>query len=465
MSTTEQTQHLENENLLLKQQVEQLNLSLNQSKADFDTLKYQNSQLIEANNKLVEQITLLTGEIKELKQQVIQQAKSNGTSSPASVKNLKRSSLPDLDESLKKIKTANWWEDCQKPTNRNNNDAATNANLASQKQHNLNPGDNDNAKTATHNVVTESNEQKSQEMNVDNNNEHDQNKDNENANVDIQIVSYKKPNQNRTQKKNNDTKIIKPAPIQVNVGDEGYLALHTSLNRVMGKGKFVAKHMRANQAVRIQAIDIETSKQIMQFLAEKQYQFHSFKNKTDRNKCFILRGLSEVKNTSLIYEALIQAGFPNETTITPHITGFQRANPEIKHNTLYRVVTPGSFDEKKMNEIDALFGFKIQFEKMKGNKVIQCKRCQGYFHTASSCHHPYKCFKCNENHEVGNCPRDIDPDLPIRCVNCNGSHSANNYKECKFFKEKIAPILYKKKGITKSKEASYKPKSTTTNQS
>lgn len=156
--------------------------------------------------------------------------------------------------------------------------------------------------------------------------------------------------------------------------------------------------------------------------------------------------LKRSKNESLILEALVEAGFPKDTTITQHVTGFHKAHPESKHNLLYRVVTPNSFDEKIVNEIDAIFGLRVKFEKMKGSKIIQCKRCQGYFHTASSCNHAFKCVKCNEDHDIGKCPRDKNTELPIRCVNCGGAHSVNKYVECKYFIDKIAPIINKKKG-------------------
>lgn len=99
-----------------------------------------------------------------------------------------------------------------------------------------------------------------------------------------------------------------------------------------------------------------------------------------------------------------------------------------------------------MGGIDALFGLKIKFEKIKGKKVVQCKRCQGFYHSASGCHHAYKCVKCNEKHEIGSYLRDINLELQVRCVNCDGALTANNLNECKYFRKSIMPILNKKRG-------------------
>lgn len=441
MTTEEKLKKVENENLILTQNVQQLQESLNQSQANFEFLKNQNEQLISSNNALTQQLSNLTAEIGKLKSQIQSntppiQANSQpiAASSPSPAKATKRHSLQETDENIKKLKDSSWFEASSGSILQGNGDALPMElhNNQTESQPNL-TNVNDKANSI----------EKSNELN-----------DSINSSG-FRTVSYKKSkNQtNNAPKSNaNAVKSEKPAPIQVNLRKDGYLALHEALNRSLGSGKFVANNMIANQAVRIQPIDMENSVLITKFLLDHGYEFHTFKSKSERGKCYILRGLNEVQNINHIHAALVQAGFPAETTVTQHITGFQKAHPEIKHNILFRVVTPNTFDEKIINEIDALFDLKVKFEKMKGSKVIQCKRCQEYFHSASSCHHPFRCVKCKESHEIGQCPRDANPDLPIRCVNCDGAHSANNYKECKFFNEKIAPILNKKRGqITPNK--------------
>lgn len=203
-----------------------------------------------------------------------------------------------------------------------------------------------------------------------------------NVSGEWKTVQFKKTNKSKPiQKKrdsNSNTTISKPQPIHVQ-------SMSNVLQSHLGGGKFITNHMKANQAARIHPTDAETSNKIIQILTEKGYEFHSFKAKDERSKCFILRGLNGVRNAEAIRSALIDAGFPENTDVIPHITGFQKSNPEIKHNTLYRVVTSNKLDDKILGEIDALFGLKIKFEKIKGKKVVQCKRCQGFFHSASGC--------------------------------------------------------------------------------
>ncbi|XP_063232576.1 uncharacterized protein LOC134536655 [Bacillus rossius redtenbacheri] len=58
--------------------------------------------------------------------------------------------------------------------------------------------------------------------------------------------------------------------------------------------------------------------------------------------------------------------------------------------------------------------------------VVQCYRCQGFWHTAASCRHQPRCVRCGEAHGVELCvhPRD-DP----TCCNCRGRHHAS-YAHC-----------------------------------
>lgn len=305
--------------------------------------------------------------------------------------------------------------------------------------------DNDVALNTIENEITNTNTPITQENGGDVMNENANNMNNGWKTVQFKKNNKSKPIQKKRDWKTNVT-TSKPQPIHVRIGDEGYLALHNVLQGLLGNDKFITNHMKATQAARIHPADVESSKKIIQILTDKGYEFHSFKARDERSKCFILRGLNGVRNAEAIRVALIEAGFPENTDVIPHITGFQKSNPEMKHNTLYRVVTSNKLDEKILGEIDALFSLKIKFEKIKGKKVVQCKRCQGFFHSASGCHHAYKCVKCNEKHEIGQCARDINPELPIRCVNCDGAHTANNLNECKYFKENIMPILNKKMG-------------------
>lgn len=82
----------------------------------------------------------------------------------------------------------------------------------------------------------------------------------------------------------------------------------------------------------------------------------------------------------------------------------------------------------------------IKWEKFKksAKKLTQCYNCQQYGHSSTNCGKQFKCVKCIDNHEPGQCSRKTREGSP-QCCNCKMFHAANS-KLCTFFlnyKEKV----------------------------
>ncbi|XP_024871180.1 uncharacterized protein LOC112454174 [Temnothorax curvispinosus] len=60
------------------------------------------------------------------------------------------------------------------------------------------------------------------------------------------------------------------------------------------------------------------------------------------------------------------------------------------------------------------------------DSVLQCYRCQGFWHMAANCRHLPRCVRCGEPHSVEFCPRPRNN--PI-CCHCSGPHHAG-YRQC-----------------------------------
>lgn len=56
--------------------------------------------------------------------------------------------------------------------------------------------------------------------------------------------------------------------------------------------------------------------------------------------------------------------------------------------------------------------------------VLQCYRCQGFWHVAANCRHLPRCVRCGEPHSVEFCPRPRNN--PI-CCHCSGPHHAGRF--------------------------------------
>ncbi|KAK0179159.1 hypothetical protein PV327_007977 [Microctonus hyperodae] len=58
--------------------------------------------------------------------------------------------------------------------------------------------------------------------------------------------------------------------------------------------------------------------------------------------------------------------------------------------------------------------------------VLQCYRCQGFWHVAANCRHLPRCVRCGEPHSVEFCPRPRNNPL---CCHCSGPHHAG-FRQC-----------------------------------
>lgn len=67
-------------------------------------------------------------------------------------------------------------------------------------------------------------------------------------------------------------------------------------------------------------------------------------------------------------------------------------------------------------------------------RPMPCRRCKMWGHAASGCGHKYRCIKCADEHEPGECSRKDRNKGDPKCVNCKGPHIASS-QECEAYKK------------------------------
>ncbi|GFW78837.1 zinc finger protein [Trichonephila clavipes] len=78
----------------------------------------------------------------------------------------------------------------------------------------------------------------------------------------------------------------------------------------------------------------------------------------------------------------------------------------------------------KIYDFTELFGTRVEVKLFdRGNKINQCWRCQGWFHSSEVCHLPPRCVRCAGPHSAKDCTLDFD--APMKCANCSGDYAAN----------------------------------------
>lgn len=242
-------------------------------------------------------------------------------------------------------------------------------------------------------------------------------------------------------------------PVQIDVTFDGRQSLFSLLQRSIGVNRYTINQLKTKNSVRIHPANENVAVLLMNVLQGHGYKFHSYLGSDKKKQCFILRGLNGVDDTDIVHRYLIRAGLPDSTTVLRHTTGFQRANPDKNHNTLYKVIVDNSVNGDTLRNIQSISGLAVRWEKLKTDGVTQCHNCQSYFHTAACCHHEFRCVKCTDKHPPGKCGKSADNTAVPHCVNCGGAHTANNHKECKYFLDKIQPIISRRSSKRKVTDA------------
>lgn len=96
-----------------------------------------------------------------------------------------------------------------------------------------------------------------------------------------------------------------------------------------------------------------------------------------------------------------------------------------------------SSNANNLNRINKILYQTIRWEKLKTNKTVQCWNCQSLGHSSNNCNLPYRCVKCTEKHEPGQCLIDssntehlIENKNKLHCILCGNSGHPASYRGC-----------------------------------
>lgn len=172
--------------------------------------------------------------------------------------------------------------------------------------------------------------------------------------------------------------------------------------------------------------------------------FYTFTPSEDKPVVFVMRGIDHNIETSEIAKAIKDQHNTDVIRVVP----MTRYTPEGRKpfNGFQVHFNKGTKLFNVQNQIKVICHYRIIWELPKKVKdVLQCKRCQRYGHGASNCNLPYRCVKCNNTHEPGQCKKSSNQS-PI-CINCKEEHTAN-YRGCISKKQYVAGLQKRNPKIT-----------------
>ncbi|GFX15987.1 nucleic-acid-binding protein from transposon X-element [Trichonephila clavipes] len=147
-------------------------------------------------------------------------------------------------------------------------------------------------------------------------------------------------------------------------------------------------------------------------------EFKSFMLKQDRPVKVVVRGLPSNTEPEDIKAEIEAEGF--KVVKISQMKNFRTKAPM----PLFYVQIENGVEAPKIYDFTKMFGTRIEVKPFdRGNKVSQCWRCQGWFHSSEVCHLPPRCVKCVGPHAAKDCTLEFE--APMRCANCSGAHAAN----------------------------------------
>lgn len=161
--------------------------------------------------------------------------------------------------------------------------------------------------------------------------------------------------------------------------------------------------------------------------------FYTFTPKKDKAFTILLKGLHHSYDPQDILselQALNVEGL-NFSKVT-HFKTKKSINENIPLS-MFVVQLDATSIIHNLQKINRLCHHVVTWEKLKNSDIIQCKRCQRLGHVASNCNMKYRCVKCNEPHEPGQCeitPNSITDKSKIFCVNCKHFGHPASYRGC-----------------------------------
>lgn len=218
-------------------------------------------------------------------------------------------------------------------------------------------------------------------------------------------------------------KIKLPPPIFIR-GILDFVGFRNQLIDLIGPDNFIFKSSTNN--LKVQTTQPEFYRKIINFLKEKNAQYHTYQPLGDKPFRVVVRNLHPLTPTVEIGIAIEEIGFS-----VRQITNVIQKTTKNNLPMFFVDLEPAAINNDIFN-VTSLLHTKIKIEEThKRRDILQCHNCQDYGHSKKYCSYSPRCVRCGEDHPSTHCTKTKD--LPAKCALCKGNHPAN-YKGCQTYK-------------------------------
>lgn len=238
---------------------------------------------------------------------------------------------------------------------------------------------------------------------------------------------------NNSTKVNKNDKNITPLVVTIKSIDEKN-GLLTQIKRTFGRS--VTLLGVGGTKIKISADTSEHRIELIGFLKQNEYNFHTFCPANEKRIDIVIKGLpfdDENYNQQTISEAVKEWGHqPISVRLInkprndeQQLNGYANWHVSLPHNTN----TTELFGKKRIEQCI------VHVELLKKKTITQCYKCLEFHHTASNCFHQTKCLICAENHKASECT--LGKNIKPKCANCGGDHVATHLSVCPAYQKAI----------------------------
>lgn len=218
-----------------------------------------------------------------------------------------------------------------------------------------------------------------------------------------------------------NTKVVKPPPIVLYQFIDKHYSTITNLKQqlsgnltIKNKGNRLILHTENRTDYDILKTHIQLAK----------LDFHTYTPNEEKDYKFVLKKLPPNITPEDIKCDLASIGYePKEV---------KQMTKKVDHKEIplpvYVITYGNKIKVSEIYKIKVVCYCVVQWEKYKGNRLIQCYKCQAFEHVAKNCFKSPKCTICSGPHLRTECNNKEN----VKCSNCHNDHPAND-KSCPIY--------------------------------
>lgn len=276
------------------------------------------------------------------------------------------------------------------------------------------------------------------------------NSENTNNRFDILQPADEEVTDSKTEKEAVETVKKPPAPPPVVVYNLELKGFSAKLQNKLNHNNYSFKRINKN-ITHVLLKHLPDYKTTIALLKESNQNFFTYTPKEEKPTNLIIKNLDPSFDEEDIKTALTALNLKDL-----EIVKIFKLNIKIPNKAIW-LLQINKIDLKEILNVKYLLNQRIRITKFKNSGIIQCKNCQRFGHIASKCDMPYRCVKCKNTHEPGECSKPkkgkdatnrieaailnndgtlsqkLD-DIP-ECINCGKPGHPANYKKCEKYIE------------------------------